>query len=92
MNKLLVKQPILTEKATSLTAGNTYTFLVEGHANKSEVSKAIAQLYKVKVEAVRIINVKPKKRRLGRTVGTKPGYKKAMITLKAGDTIDIVGA
>ena len=92
MSKFLIKQPILTEKATNLTAGNTYTFLVEGGANKSEIAKAIAQIYKVKVDSVRIVNVKPKKRRLGRSTGVKPGFKKALVTLVAGEKIDIVGA
>ncbi|PIT93182.1 MAG: 50S ribosomal protein L23 [Candidatus Harrisonbacteria bacterium CG10_big_fil_rev_8_21_14_0_10_38_8] len=91
-SKLLIKNPIITEKATSLTAFNKYAFEVVGTANKSEVKKAIEKAYGVKVIKVHVVNVKSKKRRLGRTVGVKSGYKKAIVTLKEGEKLDIVGA
>ena len=91
-NKFLIKNPLLTEKATEMTAWNKYSFAVEKEANISEIKKAIKLIYKVDVEKVNIINVKPKKRRLGRTLGTKPGYKKAIVTVKKGQKIDIIGA
>ena len=91
-NKFLIKNPLLTEKATEMTAWNKYSFAVKKEANASEIKKAIKQIYKVDAVKVNIVNVKPKKRRLGRTVGTKPGYKKAIVTVKDGQKIDIVGA
>lgn len=67
-----------------------YLFLVTKNANKSEIKKVIEGVYKVKVNDVNIINTKPKRRRLGRTLGQKPGYKKAVVTLKSGQKLDIL--
>ena len=89
MNKFLVIRPIVTEKATVLNALRQYVFLVADEAAAPEIKKVIEALYKVKVTAVRVIRVKPKIRRLGRSVGTKPGYKKAIITVHAGQKIDL---
>lgn len=90
MNKFLVKNPLITEKATSLSAFNKYVFTVEKNATAPEIKKVIEAVYKVKVIKVQVMNVKPKTRRLGRSVGKKPGYKKAIVTLKPGDKIEIV--
>ncbi len=90
INKLLVKKPIITEKVTMLSHLGKYSFLVEQSANKNEVKKVIEAIYKVKVNNVNIINVKPKKRRLGKTLGVKPGYKKAVVTLQEGQKLDIL--
>ena len=65
-------------------------FLVSQSANKSEIKKVIEKEHKVKVVSVNIINVKPKKRRLGKTIGFKPGYKKAIVTVKKGQTLDVL--
>lgn len=67
-----------------------YIFLVDGASNKIELKKAVEAVYKVNVESVRIINTRPKPRRLGRAKGLKPGYKKAVITLKKGQKLDIL--
>ena len=89
-SKYLIKNPIITEKVTMNSQLGQYAFLVGDSANKSEVKKAIEEIYKVKVEGVNVINVKSKKRRLGRTIGIRPGYKKAIVTLKAGQKLDIL--
>jgi len=89
-NKFLIKQPLITEKGTDLNQLGQYLFLVDKRANKPEIKKAIEEVYKVKVAGVNIINIKPKSRRLGRTTGTVPGYKKAIVTLVAGQKLDIL--
>lgn len=90
MNKFLIKNPIISEKSTELGATGQYMFLVKKEANKSEIKKLIEKEHKVKVTSVNIINVKPKKRRLGRTTGVKSGYKKAIVSLKKGQTLDVL--
>ena len=89
-NKFLVKRPLITEKGTFLSPQGKYVFLVDDAANKSEVKKIVESEYKVHVTQINIINAKPKERRRGRTVHTKPGYKKAIITLREGEKLDIV--
>ena len=84
----------MTEKAANLSANiNQYTFKVAAHANRIEVARAIEKLFNVDVTRVNILNVKPKlkadRSRRGKT-GTKSGYKKAIVSLKDGDTIEIV--
>lgn len=86
----ILKRPLVTEKATLLSSENKYTFEVYGNANKSEVKKAIENLYNVKVSVVNILNMPGKKRRVGRTIGKQSGFKKAIITLQKGQKIDIL--
>jgi large subunit ribosomal protein L23 len=88
-NKLLLQRPIITEKATNQSVFNKYTFLVHDTMAAPEIRKVLKEVYKVTVTAVNIINVKPKQRRRGRSIGMKPGYKKAIVTLKKGDKIDL---
>ncbi len=90
MNASLVHHPIISEKATAISAMRKYMFLVDKHATASEVKKIIEAQYKVKVLKVNMINVKPKKRRLGRSTGTKPGIRKAIVTLKVGQKLDVL--
>ena len=90
MNKFLIINPIITEKGTAMSTFRTYLFLVQNSATKPEIEKAIRGIYKVEPIKVRIINAKSKARRLGRTMGIRPGYKKAMVTLKEGQKLDIV--
>jgi len=90
INKFLIKNPLITEKATAESSLGKYTFLVDKKANKPEVKKAVENIYKVKVVDVNVINTKPKTRRLGRATGVKPGYKKAIVTLAAGQKLDIL--
>jgi len=87
---LFVKQPWVTEKAVSLSGLAKYVFIVDKKTNKSEVKKAIESIYNVKVENVNIINIKGKAKRLGRSLGKTSGFKKAVLTLKQGQKIDII--
>lgn len=83
-------RPQITEKATFLQEKNQYIFQAFKAATKPQVKKAVQEVYGVSVEKVRIINVDRKKRRLGRTTGWKKGYKKAIVTLKKGQEIEII--
>ncbi len=67
-----------------------YIFLVDSRANGPEVRKAIKAIYKVDVVATNAINTPSKKRRLGATVGVRPGYKKMIVTLKPGQKIEVM--
>lgn len=85
----ILMQPLITEKATALGAENKYAFMVSGNANKQEVKKAIVKVYGVKPIKVNIINVLGKSVSKGRNPGKKKDWKKAIITLKKGETIQI---
>jgi len=89
VDKFIIKRPIVSEKATSLGALNQYVFLVADNATSPEIKKALELIYKVKITRVNIVNVKPKKRRLGRSIGVKSGYKKAIVRLAEGQKLDI---
>jgi large subunit ribosomal protein L23 len=86
----LIERPIVTEKTTTLQSiRNQYAFRVANGANKPEVKKAIETLFNVHVEKVAMITVPGKMRRiLGRPAQTKP-WKKAIVTLKKGESIDM---
>ncbi len=81
-------QPRISEKAGSLAQMNKYVFLVAKAANKVEVKKAVEAVYKVKVTQVNVINNYGKKRNYGQTKGVTSDFKKAIVTLKAGDKIE----
>ena len=68
---------------------NTYTFEVAKNANKIEIAKAVEELFNVTVTNVNTLNVKPKKKRIRVQVGLTRTWKKAMVTLKEGDTIEL---
>lgn len=87
-HKILVK-PMITEKATALGALNKYVFEVNPKMNKVEIKKAIRSIYNVDPIAVNIANYSGKKVRFGRIKGQRKGWKKAIITLKAGDKIEV---
>jgi large subunit ribosomal protein L23 len=90
MNKFLIKNPIISEKAMRGAELGKYSFLVDDKAVVNEVKKIIESQYNVKIEKTNVINVKSKKRRLGQNVGVKPGYKKIIVTLKKGQKLDIL--
>ncbi len=90
MSKFLIKNPIVTEKSTHGAADGKYIFLVDGSATKNEIQKAVTEAYKVKVDRVHVVNTRPKARRLGRSVGVRPGYRKAIVTLAKGEKLDIL--
>jgi len=87
--KILI-EPHITEKTTDLEKKNQYVFKVFPKANKTEIKKAIEDLYKVEVLGVKIINVPKKRRRLGRISGWKKGYKKAIVKIKEGQKIEVL--
>jgi len=83
--------PHVTEKATNLEEHNTYVFKVYREANKSEIKKAVHEVYGVDVKNVNIVNVHPKKRRVGKKgEGWRKGYKKAFVSLEKGQKIEIL--
>lgn len=87
---LILMAPHITEKATDLSAKNQYVFKVFPKANKSEIKKAIKDCYGTEVLSVRIINVPRKQKRIGRFLGYKSGYKKAIVKIKEGQKIEIL--
>lgn len=86
----ILKEPHISEKATILTDQNKYVFKIMPRANKIETKKAVENLYGVKVKNVNIVNVHRKRRVLRGVEGFKTGYKKAIVTLKEGEKIEIV--
>ncbi len=86
----VLKTPHVTEKATDLTKENKYVFKVWPESNKIEIKKAVERIYGVDVLSVNIVNIHPKKKRLGRTIGLKSGYKKAIVKIKEGQKIEIL--
>ncbi len=86
----ILKYPLITEKATLVALQGQYLFLVEDHATKPEIKKAVEKTYKVSVTQVQIVNTRPKKRHLGPSSGVKAGYKKAYVSLKKGQKLDII--
>lgn len=82
-----LRRPILSEKATALAAKGQYLFAVANSANKQEIKNSIQGLYGVTVERVNIINLPGKTRRYGRTRGRTSDWKKAVVTVKAGQKI-----
>jgi len=85
----ILKEPYITEKTSMMGQENKYVFKVLKSANKIDVKKAIENVFNVSVISVAMANTASRKVRLGRHEGRKPGFKKAMITLKEGDKIDI---
>jgi large subunit ribosomal protein L23 len=87
----LIQAPVVTEKATDdQQKRNAYTFRVPVGANKVEIREAIQKLFKVKVVSVNTLRVTPKARRRGWVAGQTPDWKKAMVALQDGDTIEIL--
>jgi len=86
----ILKWPHVTEKATDLTRANQYVFNVYERSNKPEIKKAVEDVYGVKVVSIRVIKIHPKKRRLGKIEGWRKGYKKAIVKLAQGQTIEIL--
>ena len=84
-----IRNPIITEKATILSEQNKTVFKVHGGATKKTIKKNIEKLFKVNVVKVNIINTKTKRKIKQGRFSTKSGYKKAIITLKKGQSIDL---
>lgn len=88
-HKVLLEN-LISEKSTMLAAGNKYVFRVHLKSGKREIKEAVEGYYGVQVVGVNTIRINPKKRIQGRTIGWKKGYKKAIVTLREGDTIGAV--
>ncbi|OGP52801.1 MAG: 50S ribosomal protein L23 [Deltaproteobacteria bacterium RBG_13_52_11] len=85
----VIKKPLITEKANILKEkDNKVAFVVDRAANKAEIKAAVERLLKVKVLKVHVSNMKGKPRRVGRNIGKRPDWKKAVVTLKPGDRIE----
>ena len=85
-------RPMITEKTTELMAEGKYVFKVAKNANKIEIAKAVKEIFNVKVEKVNTVNVKGKTKRIGRTSGKRADYKKAIVKLAEGSTIEFFNA
>jgi large subunit ribosomal protein L23 len=86
----IIQRPLLTEKSDRLReSDNQYCFAVVPDANKLEIKHAIESLFQVKVEQVRVQNMLGKKKRMGRNEGRRASWKKAFVTLKEGESIEL---
>jgi len=85
----IIEGPHISEKASNFSADGKYVFRVMKYGNKIQIKKAVETLYNVKVKEINIVSVPSKKRKVGRFEGIKSGYKKAIITLSKGQTIDV---
>jgi len=85
----VLRRPVITEKNTALRAQNKYAFEVASGANKHQIKEAVETAFKVKVTAVNVMIVPGKMRRFGRRQGMTSEWKKAVVTLKEGDKIEI---
>ena len=81
--------PIISEKSYGQIALNRYTFKIHQDAHRTQVRQAVEQLFDVKVVSVNIVKVQPKPKRRGVTKGTRPGWKKAVVRVREGQTIEI---
>jgi large subunit ribosomal protein L23 len=84
----IIRRPTVTEKGTALKEQNKYCFEVDRRANKIEVKRAVEALFNVKVAAVHTVTVRGRVKRLGRFAGRTPDWKKAIVTLKEGHSIE----
>jgi len=86
----VIKGPIITEKLDLARERlRQYSFIVDKKATKIDVARAVENLFKVTVEGVRTNIVRGKIKRVGRSIGKRPNYKKAIVTLKEGDKIEL---
>lgn len=86
----ILKRPVVTEKSYNATGtANQYTFRVVKGASKQQVKRAVEAIFEVKVEKVQVINVPAKAKRRGVHMGTRSGYRKAVVRLAEGQTLDV---
>jgi large subunit ribosomal protein L23 len=83
--------PVVSEKSYSLISDRKYTFKVHKDAHKTQIRQAVEELFEVHVTDVNVIKVQPKPKRRGLIKGTRPGWKKAVVQVREGDTIEIFG-
>lgn len=85
----IVKYPIITDKATRLLENNQYSFIVNIKSDKLTIKTAIEDLFNVTVVKINTCHLPRKKKRMGKYIGWKPQFKKAIVTLSEGDTINL---
>lgn len=85
----IIKYPIVTDKATRLLENNQYSFIVNPKSNKLAIKLAIQDLFDVRILKINTCNMPRKKKRMGKYIGWKPQFKKAIVTLSEGDTINL---
>jgi len=89
----VIVRPVVTERSMELSAGDLgdpqYAFIVVRDANKLEIKNAVEKLFNVSVSQVNTMNYRGKARRVGRHLGRRPAYKKAIVRLKDGESIDV---
>lgn len=88
-NTQVIKYPIITDKATRLLENNQYSFVVDRSSDKPTIKTAIEYLFKVKVIKINTCRLPRKQKRVGKYIGWKPQYKKAIVTLSEGDVINL---
>lgn len=86
----IIIRPVVTEKSTGLMAEGKYVFLVHPRATKVDIRRAVEELFHVHVEKVNTLKQRGKRRRVGRIYGRTPNRRKAIVTLKPGDKIEII--
>ncbi len=84
----IIEEPVITEKTSEMAPLGKYVFKVALKATKNEVKKAVESLYNVNVTGVNILRTAVKPRRIGRNIVTKGAFKKAIVSVKAGESID----
>lgn len=85
----IIKAPVITEKSGVIAQNGKYVFKVDSRANKIEIKQAIEKIFNVHIKEIRTINVKPKKRRVGRYTGLTNRCKKAIVKLAEGEEINL---
>ena len=85
----VILQPVVSEKSYDLMQLNTYTFVVDKRANKTEIKQAVAEIFGVRVTSVNTMNRKGKRKRTGAKIGRRKDTKRALVTLAVGDSIDM---
>jgi large subunit ribosomal protein L23 len=85
----VILAPIVSEKSYAASTTGSYTFRVHSDAHKTQIRQAVEELFDVKVARVNVIKVQAKPKRRGRFNGVRPGWKKAVVQLRAGETIEI---
>ncbi len=88
-NSNIVKYPLITDKATRLLEKNQYTFIVDPASDKTSIKKSIEYLFNVNVIKINTCHLPKKKKRVGKFIGWKSHYKKAIVTLAEGNTINL---
>tara|TARA_B100001027_G_C16184955_1_gene293298 strand:- start:101 stop:394 length:294 start_codon:yes stop_codon:yes gene_type:complete len=87
----IIKQPVVTEKTTKISENNQFVFKVENTCSKLDIKNAVEKIFKVKVKSVNTIKIKGKTKVFKGTKGRRSDYKKAVVTLKKGETLDYSG-